>query len=244
MNIEQAARNWKQLGENDPMWAILSAENKRGNKWSRDDFFATGREDVESILKTVQEAGLTINFGTALDFGCGLGRLSQALAFHFQHVYGVDVSESMIEQARQHNKFGDRVEYHLNVKTDLQLLPKKQFDFVCSLIVLQHIPPRHQLLYLAGFMDLLRPGGVAFFQTIHARGLRALFPNWFVELYRGAKHRGKPYIPMFGVKPSRVEQVIRDHGCILRKQLMSGLEGYESRYFFDTFVVLRNAANR
>ena len=37
---------------------------------------------------------------SALDFGCGIGRLSQALAEHFDQVYGVDISPKMIELAR------------------------------------------------------------------------------------------------------------------------------------------------
>ena len=40
----------------------------------------------------------------ALDFGCGAGRLSRALAAHFEHVVGVDVSASMIETARALNR--------------------------------------------------------------------------------------------------------------------------------------------
>lgn len=218
MNINESARNWTQLGKEDPMWAILSGKEKRGNKWEKEEFFSTGREDIKNILDKIQESGFSVRFGTALDFGCGIGRLSQALAARFEKVHGVDISESMIQQARQHNAFGDAVTYHLNVKSDLSLLPRNHFDFICSIIVLQHIRPEYQVLYIADFMELLAPGGVAFFQTIHARGLRAAAPGWLVDEYRRIKHKGRSYLPMYGVTPSTVRKVIEEHGGYVQQQ--------------------------
>ncbi len=47
----------------------------------------------------------------ALDFGCGVGRLTQALARHFNIVDGVDIAPSMIELANQFNRSGGRCRY-------------------------------------------------------------------------------------------------------------------------------------
>jgi 2-polyprenyl-3-methyl-5-hydroxy-6-metoxy-1,4-benzoquinol methylase len=242
MNIQQANKNWTELGENDPMWAVLTAEDKRGGKWTPEEFFATGQEEIGRVLQSIREAGVTVHQGTALDFGCGLGRLSQALAESFQRVDGVDVSASMIRQARQYNRHTDKVAYHLNVKTDLSLFPRNRFDFIYSTLVLQHIPPRHQLLYLAEFMDLLKIDGVAYFQTIHADGLRALFPNWFVEAYRFIKNRGKPYIPMYGVRPSDVEMKIREGGGRLERKTTETYSRRVTRFASDTFLVVKQHA--
>jgi 2-polyprenyl-3-methyl-5-hydroxy-6-metoxy-1,4-benzoquinol methylase len=52
--------------------------------------------------------------GRALDFGCGVGRLTQALATHYDKVDGVDISWEMINLARRHNQHGDRVKYFAN----------------------------------------------------------------------------------------------------------------------------------
>jgi 2-polyprenyl-3-methyl-5-hydroxy-6-metoxy-1,4-benzoquinol methylase len=239
MNIQQANKNWTELGETDPMWAVLTSDDKRGRRWNPEEFFATGQEEVGRVLQRIREAGITVQQGAALDFGCGLGRLSQALAQHFQRVDGVDVSASMIRQAQQYNKHGDKVEYHLNVKTDLSLFPRSRFDFIYSHIVLQHIPPRHQLLYIAEFMDLLKIDGVAYFQTIHAHGLRAMFPNWFVESYRFVKHLGKAHIPMYGVRTSEVERKIREGGGRLERKWTEAYAGWEKRFATDFFLVVK-----
>jgi 2-polyprenyl-3-methyl-5-hydroxy-6-metoxy-1,4-benzoquinol methylase len=104
MNIQQAHKIWTQSGDNDPMWAVLTDAEKRGRKWNAEEFFATGREEISGALQRIRDTGLTVKDGAASDFGCGLSRLSQALAQHFQQVDGVDVSASMIRQAQQFNK--------------------------------------------------------------------------------------------------------------------------------------------
>jgi 2-polyprenyl-3-methyl-5-hydroxy-6-metoxy-1,4-benzoquinol methylase len=242
MNIQQANKNWTELGENDAMWVVLTAEDKRGGKWTPEEFFATGREEIGRALRTIRELGVTVKQGTALDFGCGLGRLSQALGEHFQHVDGVDVSASMIRQAQQHNKHKEKVEYHLNVKTDLSLFPRNQFDFIYSNIALQHIPTRDQLLYVAEFMNLLKIGGVAYFQTIHSHGWRSLFPNCVVESYRSMKNRGQPYIPLYGVRASDVETIIRKGGGRLEQRVPGTYADWGKRFCSDIFLVVKTHA--
>jgi SAM-dependent methyltransferase len=241
MKIERAHKMWTELGENDPMWSILTAEEKRGRKWQPDEFFATGREEISQVLQTIRDAGLTIQTGTALDFGCGLGRLSQALAEKFQRVDGVDVSASMIRQAQQFNRQPEKVEYHLNVKTDLSLFPRNRFDFIYSHLVLQHIPPQDQLLYIAEFMGLLKVGGVAYFQTAHSYGWRAFIPTWFAEACWSVKYRDKPCIPMYGVQPADVELVIRNGGGRLERKTIGACAG---RFAPDTFLVTKQQGER
>jgi 2-polyprenyl-3-methyl-5-hydroxy-6-metoxy-1,4-benzoquinol methylase len=156
LNIQKANQIWTELGEDDPMWVVLTAQEKRGGKWTQEDFFAHGCEEIDRTLRTIRDAGVSLPLGSALDFGCGLGRLSQALARHFQSVDGVDVSASMIRQAQKYNKYPDKVRYHLNVKTDLSLFSRSSFDFIYSRIVLQHIPAPHQLLYVAASLIFRR----------------------------------------------------------------------------------------
>src|SRR5215203_1642072 len=118
------------------MWAILSDPSKRGNKWGEDEFFETGKEHVDEYLALLDRASPGTGRGRALDFGCGAGRLTQALADHFQYVDGVDIAPSMIKLAQDLNRKGEAVTYHLNQRDDLQLIEDDTIDLVLSLIVL------------------------------------------------------------------------------------------------------------
>jgi SAM-dependent methyltransferase len=100
----------------------------------------------------------------ALDFGCGVGRLTQALCKYFQHCIGVDIAPSMIELARKFNRYGDRCEYRENPFDDLHEFDNDQFDFIYSNIVLQHMEPRYSERYVQEFVRVLSPEGLAVFQ--------------------------------------------------------------------------------
>ena len=56
--------------------------------------------DVDQIIVDIAGRDIPLGKGKALDFGCGVGRLSQALADYFDRVVGADVSPTMIGLAR------------------------------------------------------------------------------------------------------------------------------------------------
>ncbi len=165
MEIEGLQRNWQALGEQDPLWAILSTPGKRRGAWDLDEFFATGQTDVGSILTALSEHDVALQSGRALDFGCGVGRLTQALAEHFDRCDGVDLAASMVEQAQSLNRDRDRVYFHQNQAPNLELFADRSFDFVLTLLVLQHMEPGLMTGYLGEFVRVLRPGGVAYFNV-------------------------------------------------------------------------------
>jgi SAM-dependent methyltransferase len=146
------------------MWAILSDPDLAGNRWDREIFFNTGLEEVGHDLRYVMSLGLEISRDRCLDFGCGVGRLTQALCDYFDRCDGVDIATSMVEKARTFNRHGIRCEYHVNSAGNLRLFDDAQFTFVLSIITLQHIDPLYSKRYVSEFMRVLRPGGIALFQ--------------------------------------------------------------------------------
>jgi 2-polyprenyl-3-methyl-5-hydroxy-6-metoxy-1,4-benzoquinol methylase len=83
--------NWQSLGGDDPLWAILSDPRAKGGRWSVDEFLATGQVEVDRVFTWLENHGLSsVKSGRALDFGCGAGRLTQALAKRFERCTGVD----------------------------------------------------------------------------------------------------------------------------------------------------------
>ena len=164
--LAKLRRVWGALGQDDPLWAVLSHSDKRGGRWQADEFLATGQLEIDSQLAALAPSGLPLQRDLALDFGCGAGRLSRALANHFDKVIGVDVSASMIAAARQLNADVPNIEFIENTAGELIGIDDASVDFVFSHITLQHIPTPLAIGYVEEFLRILAPGGVAVFQFV------------------------------------------------------------------------------
>jgi SAM-dependent methyltransferase len=160
--VRRLQETWERHGQSDPLWAILTDPGKRGGRWEPGSFFATGREEVGQLMARL--GSLPERRERALDFGCGVGRLTEALADHFSRVDGVDISEAMIGRARTLSRHRAACAYHANARPDLSLFPDACFDLVHSSIVLQHVGRVLAGSYLRELVRVLRPGGVLHFQ--------------------------------------------------------------------------------
>jgi len=156
--------NWNEFGKRDALWSILTVDSKKNGQWDLVEFFGAGEREISGVMGYVESLKLPLRRGKALDFGCGVGRLTQALCRQFEECHGVDIAESMVELAHQYNRFGSRCHYHLNVAHDLRLFAENTFDFVYSNIVLQHNKPVHSRRFIQEFLRILAPGGVVVFQ--------------------------------------------------------------------------------
>ncbi|MBN1609662.1 MAG: class I SAM-dependent methyltransferase, partial [Polyangiaceae bacterium] len=165
MQIEELRRHWDSFGRKDPLWAILTVPGKRGGQWDVGEFFTMGVTEIEGVRKYLDNTVPGYRTGLALDFGCGVGRLTQALCSLFDRCIGVDIAESMVALANRFNLYGDRCEYRVNTEPDLRLFANRTFDFIYSNIVLQHMEPRYSCTYMREFVRLIAPGGYALFQV-------------------------------------------------------------------------------
>lgn len=187
VSFDEVRRDWTRLGAHDPLWAVYVAADKRGGRWDPEQFLATGRDDVAASVSWLSSLGLGSRWSRVLDFGCGAGRLSQALADHADEVVGVDVSPPMLEVARRLD-VDDRCAFVLNETSDLGAFPPASFDLVYSELVLQHLPAPVIDGYLAEFVRVLRPGGIALLQCTtrplwtFKGAVWRLAPGWLVRL--------------------------------------------------------------
>lgn len=226
MSLDKLQKNWEQFGEEDPFWAILTDPAKRGRRWDPDAFFRSGQNEVNHLMRYMHRRKIGVRPGKALDFGCGAGRLTQALAAHFEAVVGVDIAASMIELANQYNQHSGRVRYLHNPHPHLQLLDDETFDFIYTNITLQHIPGRHTRKYLQEFLRLLPAGGILVFQL--PAGIRVRdgagkwrWQGWMAQqiyrwgldsLYRRLKYRKQPIMDMHLIPRTEVEALLREAG--------------------------------
>jgi ubiquinone/menaquinone biosynthesis C-methylase UbiE len=162
--LQRSSTYWSHIGAVDPLWAIVTRDSAKNNLWNLGEFFQTGVVDIQWLMDYVQRLNYPFQLGTALDFGCGVGRLSQALCAYFENVVGIDISPPMIERANQYNQYGNRCHYMLNRSDNLSVFADSSFDFIYSALVLQHMPPVFAKGYIREFMRVLKPGGLAVFE--------------------------------------------------------------------------------
>lgn len=163
-DLHMLKSDWTAIGEDDPLFGVLTQADKRGRRWQFAEFMATGESDVGAMLEFAAANGVPIHRGRGLDFGCGVGRLTQSLCREFDSVDGVDISAPMLKIARERNAFPDRCTYHELDHTGRLPFADGTFDFVGSLITLQHMQPEYACGYLAEFARMLAPEGVMVFQ--------------------------------------------------------------------------------
>jgi SAM-dependent methyltransferase len=155
---------WEQHARHDPLWAILSDPSFRHRKWNTTQFFETGAREISLLMYQLEDFDVPQKRARALDFGCGVGRLTQALGNYFAEVIGVDIAPTMIRLASKLNRMPDRVRYQVNDAPDLRTFESGSFDLIYSDIVLQHLDPELALGYVSEFARLLSGEGVAVFQ--------------------------------------------------------------------------------
>ena len=207
MELAEVRRNWEEFGRTDPLWAILTDPAKRHNRWDRREFFQTGELEIECLMDYVGTLPVRLDRRAALDFGCGVGRLAQALCRYFREVDGVDIAESMVALARTYNEWGDRCRYHVNEAADLRLFAADRFDLVYSNIVLQHVEPRYSREYIREFVRVLAPGGLAIFQAPSEAGGRSPGRPSLDGLFNAVI--APPQASLAGVAGSRLEVGVR-----------------------------------
>ncbi len=197
-HLDDVSRTWTKLGDEDPMWAVLTDKGKRG-RWSPAEFLATGVDEIAAVTARLAELGLDVGRERALDFGCGAGRLSHGLAAAgFGEVLGCDISPTMLDKARE--IVPDPACRFVQVTgTDLSAVETDSVDLVYSCRVLQHMPPALAHGYVREFWRVARPGGVVVFQmptqpsaSLAGRVLGSLPVPVARALRRGMEMHGTP----------------------------------------------------
>lgn len=193
-------RDWERWGASDPYFGVCSEGRFHADLMtpeSRAEFFISGEAHAMRIWQDIERI-FNVEFSpdSALDFGCGVGRLVIPFARRAGRVVGIDISPSMLAEAER-NCSAAGVSGMEFVESDDELSRVHgDFDLVHSHIVLQHIPWKRGRGILEALASHVTPGGVLAVQLLSGydasrlvRGavrLRYAFPpaNWLRNLLR------------------------------------------------------------
>jgi ubiquinone/menaquinone biosynthesis C-methylase UbiE len=219
------------------MYAVSSAPQYRGNRWDTAEFFETGTQSIAVLNDDLHAEAPHLGRERALDFGCGLGRLTLALANHFREVIGVDIAPAMLERARLHAHSVENVSFRLNQTADLAQFDAASFDFVLSDITLLHVEPKNTRAYISEFVRVCKPGGVIKFHLpspTRRQMIRAKVPRGIVALGYAIKSLRHPIMEVYGVEPAEVTAILERAGAEVLAVRSSAGPTYSSSSNFYT----------
>lgn len=162
--FENTDKEWETYGAENPYFGVLSnarflTENLTDE--ARVDFWQSGVSDIETVFRNIRQhidpQFLPVR---ALDFGCGVGRLLFAISTHCEHATGVDVSPSMLAEAKRQAAVKAIHNISFIESSDCRELRENTFCFVHSYIVFQHVHEAKGYAILDKLLASLRSGGI------------------------------------------------------------------------------------
>jgi SAM-dependent methyltransferase len=228
--LETERARWERLAR-DPYYAVLNEDRFRlgvSAEAARASFDAAGERDVAETLDEIRRLiDPAFRPRRAVDFGCGVGRLTIPLARVCEHVVGVDISRAMLDEAAKN--CAARAVGNISLATSDEFFRyddsgQPAVDFVHSYIVFQHIPPRAGLWLADALVRRLAAGGTGALHFTYARRtsplrrvvhrLRRMVPgvNLLANLVQRRPLR-EPLIPMNQYDPAALLAMLGGHGC-------------------------------
>ena len=168
---------WEKFGKDDPYFGVITHDKYRKSNLTeenKEEFFQSGSSYIHGVLETIrQHIDPNFKIKKALDFGCGVGRLVIPLAKFAEEVTGVDVSDSMLEEAKKNCEIRSiRNVAFVKSDNDLKFLKGKKYDFIHSFIVFQHIPVKRGERIYENLLAHLEPGGACVVHFTYANDIK------------------------------------------------------------------------
>jgi SAM-dependent methyltransferase len=219
---------WDRLAR-DPYYAVINDDKNRLDRITddaRDAFIESGLRDILETQRDIRQ-WLDPDFRptAAVDFGCGVGRLTLPLALQCGHVTGIDISDTMLVEARRYaTDAGVENVNFVSSATYFAQAIEQTLDFVHAFIVFQHIPPRAGMWLADNLIQRLRRGGIGALHFTYGRRasvlrrtvnrLRRHVPG-VNALVNVAQRRPafEPLIPMNSYDLSALLTMLGDRGC-------------------------------
>lgn len=203
MDLETNRRFWDEKAQENAYWYVSSYGPYEERNLA--DFWNSG-----SLIWRDLKAALPYQPGPAdvvVEIGCGVGRLTRAMAPEVGEIHALDLSAEMLARA-QTLGLGN-VSFHQSDGQSLTGLPDSCAHLVLAYCVFQHLPSEEVLgNYLREMARVARPGGLIAFtltpRTWHAR-IETLFRlrRWLEERLHVRGPRGLYQRAWVGIRPGQ-----------------------------------------
>jgi SAM-dependent methyltransferase len=172
---------WEEWGRRDPYFGVITDPKfRRGEltEQTKREFFESGRLHVDYVMQTIgRYIDPTFTPKEVLDFGCGVGRTLIPFARLATHAVGLDVSSTMLEEARSNCDLHQLSNVDLMSSDDSLSALRQSFDLIHSFIVFQHIPPERGKEIFRKLLTHLRAGGVGAVHFSHSKNYYPYVPG-------------------------------------------------------------------
>lgn len=199
---------WDAKAEEDPFW-FVSTCGAYGHPRNLDDFWESGRKIWQDIKREI--GYVPAKSDCVVEIGCGVGRVTRAIAPEVGTVHSFDISEKMLCRARGLEL--PNVCFHLARGFDLHPLADQLADLVLAYCVFQHLPSNTALAsYLREMARVAKPGAFIAFTLTPRTWHTLLIPllrsrAWLRERILRNGPRGLHRKEWVGIRP-RVNDVL------------------------------------
>lgn len=158
MSLDNSRVFWDAKAAENPYWYVSSY----GSYDDRDlaQFWQAGHRIWRDLREAIGYA--PARGDVVVEIGCGVGRLTRAIAPDVAHVHAFDISEGMLEVARRSGP--SNATFRRGEGDSLRGVPTAAAELAIAYCVFQHLPSLAVLeRYLAEMRRVVKPGGTIAF---------------------------------------------------------------------------------
>ena len=227
---------WAHLGDVRPHFSVIIDKQFLPNRIAEhiDTFWASGEAEATQVIKALARHGsASPSDMQCVEYGCGVGRVTTALARRFRTINAYDISPGHLLHARQRARDLTLTNVFFHECAADRFPELKPCDLFYSRIVFQHNPPPIIGELIRRSLASLRPGGLALFQVpVYITDYRFRLAEWL-----SADHPLE--MQMHCIPQSKICEIVAEQGCVLLEMREEGSTGARHRMVSNMCVVRR-----
>lgn len=182
---DKVQATWAHLGREKPHYSVVTDKRFLPQSFGEhgESFWMSGEQEAEVAQRMRQRHDRRdASSLTCVEYGCGVGRVTMALARRFARVVAYDISPAHLGLARDRCASVKVDNVHFVDGGNSVVADLARCDFFYSRIVFQHNPPPLIAVLVDAALRALKPRGIAIFQLpVYAHGYGFDLEKWLAH---------------------------------------------------------------